>query len=97
MSYCELCECDSVDNHHHLIPRTVHGNKWFQKRYNREELSKTIGVCNPCHRMIHSIFPKEKDLGREYNTLEKLKAHPKIQGYVKWKRKGGRPTLKGLR
>ncbi len=95
--HCELCDCDVVDSHHHLIPRTVHTNKWFQKRYTREVLSKTIGVCKSCHRTIHNVVPKEKDLGRDYYTIDKLKAHPTIQGHIEWRKKGGRPTYKRLR
>jgi hypothetical protein len=31
----------------------------------------------------------EKELGRHYNTLEKLLAHPKIRAYVEWKKQRG--------
>ncbi len=34
MSICELCKRE-VDHttRHHLIPRTLHRNKWFKKNY----------------------------------------------------------------
>ena len=45
-----------------------------------------IEVCKSCHKAIHDLVPNEKELGRHYNTLEKLLAHPKIGKYVQWKR-----------
>ena len=30
---CELCGSEDVHNFHHFIPRTLHSNKWFKKRY----------------------------------------------------------------
>lgn len=35
-------------------------------------------------------LPDEKELGRSYNTKEKLLAHPEISKYVQWKREKGR-------
>ena len=81
---CELCECEEVYDFHHLIPRTNHNNKWFKKRYSLQEMQQGINVCKQCHKFIHNNI-KEKVLGREYNTLKKLKAHPKINGYLNWK------------
>lgn len=45
-----------------------------------------IEVCKGCHRAIHRTIPDKKELGREYNTLEKLLGHPGIAKYVAWKR-----------
>jgi hypothetical protein len=39
-----------------------------------------------CHDAIHDLIPDEKELGRHYNTMEKLLAHPQVAAYVKWKR-----------
>jgi len=84
---CELCRSEEADNFHHLIPRTVHSNKWFKKRFPRERMRSGIRVCKQCQRAIHDLIPDEKELGRHYNTLEKLRAHPGIARYVEWKRR----------
>lgn len=95
---CELCGSGITDSFHHLIPRTVHTNKWFKKRYTREQLSQGIDVCRSCHRAIHNIIPDAKELGREYNALEKLKAHPKIASHIEWRKKTNKlQTSKGGR
>ncbi len=92
---CELCQRDPVDNFHHFIPRTLHSNKWFKKRFTREQMARGIHVCRYCHRAIHRIVPSEKELGRHYNTIEKLLQHEKLARYVAWKRsrRGRRTTV----
>ena len=87
---CELCQCEEAYNFHHFIPRTLHSNKWFKRRYTRQEMQQGMEVCKPCHSAIHDLIPKEKELGRSYNTREKLLSHPELQGYVQWKREKGR-------
>jgi len=87
---CELCGCEESDDVHHLIPRTLHANKWFKKRYTREQMQAKLNVCQGCHRAVHRLIPREKDLGRDYNTREKLLAHEKLTRYVAWKRKRAR-------
>ena len=49
-------------------------------------MQEGMNLCKSCHKAIHDLIPKEKELGRHYNTMEKLLAHPQIAGYVKWKR-----------
>jgi len=85
---CSLCglECDRYTEHH-LIPKTVHSNKWFKKRYTREQMNKTTPVCRECHHAIHDLIPSEKDLGRKYNTIQGLKSNAKIKKYLKWKKR----------
>jgi len=84
---CSLCKSDCEKyTDHHLIPRKVHGNKWFKKRYNRGELNRKISVCESCHSTIHDLI-KEKKLGRNFNTLEKLLSNEKIIKYLEWKNK----------
>jgi len=81
---CELCGRENELTFHHLIPVCLHKNKWFKKNYTREDLAKGINVCKyNCHREIHNII-SEKELGRSFNTLEKLLRHPKIKKYVKY-------------
>ena len=87
---CELCRSAESVNFHHLIPRSVHANKWFKKRFTREQMRRGINVCRPCHHAIHDLVPDEKELGRHYHTLEKLLAHPEVARYVEWKRRRAR-------
>jgi hypothetical protein len=87
---CRLCGSEESDNFHHLIPRSVHSNKWFRKRFTREVMRQGIDVCRQCHRAIHDLVPDEKELGRHYNTLEKLLRHPEVARYVAWKRQRAR-------
>lgn len=86
---CELCGrvTKGGTNEHHLIPRTCHSNKWFKKNFPRERMAATIDVCRDCHRAIHRLEPDEKRLGREFNTIDKLLAHPQIGKFVRWVRK----------
>lgn len=72
---------------HHLIPRRCHRNKWFKQRFSREEMNRTVPLCRDCHRAVHRFVPKEKDLGRYFNTVEALMAHEKIANFVRWVRK----------
>ena len=84
---CVLCGSDRLVTFHHLIPRTCHSNKWFKKNFDSREMrERGINVCRKCHSFIHKKF-SEKYLGREFNTLEKIKEHEIIQAYVKWARK----------
>ncbi|MHC4402381.1 MAG: hypothetical protein ACYTG0_22170 [Planctomycetota bacterium] len=86
---CELCRCEEASTFHHLIPRTVHGNKWFKKRFTREQMRSGIDVCAECQKTVHKLIDDEKQMGRHYNTLEKLLTHPGVARYVEWKTKKG--------
>lgn len=90
---CELCGREMELDEHHLIPRTNHNNKWFQKRYTKEELNKVIMVCkHDCHPAIHK-FISEKELGRKYNTIELLLTNEKLLNFVNWvKKQSGRTS-----
>ena len=71
--YCELCEREvGTLTRHHLTPKARGGAK-----------GKCAMVCLSCKDMIHRLIPN-KELDREYDTLEKLLANEKIQKYVKW-------------
>lgn len=87
---CELCEVESAYNFHHLIPRTVHSNKWFKKRYTREQMRSGLNTCKACHRAIHDLVPSEKELARHYNSLEQLREHPEIANFLRWKQRSVR-------
>ncbi|MEM9325175.1 MAG: hypothetical protein AAGA85_05955 [Bacteroidota bacterium] len=43
--------------------------------------SRGIDVCRFCHQYIHKLY-SEKELGRHYNTLEKLLADEQLQQYL---------------
>ena len=62
----------SVDRHH-----------WHPKSQGGTE---TEWLHRVCHRMIHRLFD-EATLARDYNSPDKLLAHPDIIKFVKWVRK----------
>jgi len=81
---CELCERENELTFHHLIPKSQHTNKWFKKNFTREEMATGINICkHDCHKYVHKSI-NEKELGRSFNTLEKLLRHPKIKKYIKY-------------
>lgn len=81
---CALCERSVPETtRHHLIPRTLHRNKWFKKRYTRQQMEETVDLCRDCHRQIH-IFFDAKTLGRTFNSVEKLRLDEKIRVFINW-------------
>ena len=58
---------------HHLVPRSRRGKE-------------TVLVCRHCHRQIHSLF-SEKELERNFGTLEKLLAADDMQPWITWIRR----------
>jgi len=84
---CEMCGREKELTFHHFIPKTCHRNKWFKKNFTKEEMKKSgMDVCHDCHHFIHKTYP-EKELGRNFNSREKLIADPKIRKFLKWVRK----------
>ncbi len=82
---CALCEREADLTFHHLIPRTLHSNKWFKKNFTREAMREGIDVCRECHVAIHR-FISHKDLGRNFHSRDLLLAHPGVASHVKWVR-----------
>jgi hypothetical protein len=81
---CDLCKRREVDvTRHHLIPRTTHKNKKTKKETKFEDRIKTVPLCRPCHNQIHHIFT-EKELERQWNTVEHLLTHPEVIKFVTW-------------
>jgi len=83
---CELCHRSEnvVIDEHHLIPKTLHSSKWFRQKFTKEHMRNAKSLlCRDCHDSIHQ-FINEKELGRTYNTKEKLMEHEKVAGFVKW-------------
>ena len=48
--------------------------------------SPHVDLCSSCHRHVH-VTISNKELEREYNTLEALKVHPGISRFVEWVRR----------
>jgi hypothetical protein len=84
---CEMCGRERKLTFHHFIPKTCHTNKWFKKNFSREEMNKRgAALCSDCHKFIHKTYT-EKELGKNFNTFDKLMADPKILKFVKWVKK----------
>ena len=64
---CPLCKRPNLrPSDHHVIPRCRGGEE-------------TLSICSSCHGAIHKTFTN-KELERQYNTVEALMAH---EGFVK--------------
>lgn len=90
MKKCELCQFEYNDgdaNFHHLIPKSLHKNKYIVKHFKDIDLNKYgLTLCKSCHNKIHSCI-NEKELALKYNSLELLKTHKDIQIWLIWKQK----------
>ncbi|MEO5718785.1 MAG: hypothetical protein ABIR29_09465 [Chthoniobacterales bacterium] len=80
---CALCEREERLTRHHLIPRTRHHNKRNRRDFPRREVRAVVGLCRSCHTQVHQLL-SEKQLEREFNTVEKLRAHPEIAKFAAW-------------
>lgn len=80
---CPLCGREITLTFHHLIPKTLHKNKWFKKNFTKEEMNDGIDICRKCHSGIHDLYD-EKTLGKEFNTLESIENDPAIQKHCAW-------------
>jgi 5-methylcytosine-specific restriction endonuclease McrA len=80
---CAICGREETLTRHHLIPRTRHANKKNKRDFERMVVKQTIGICRPCHSQIHALLT-EKELEREWNTVEKLKSHPELIRFIGW-------------
>ena len=50
-------------------------------------MNEGINICkDDCHKQIHKLI-SEKELGKNYNTVQKLKNHPEVKKYIKWIKK----------
>lgn len=81
---CELCEREvEYLTRHHLIPRTRHKVYKRLKGFDVSILHRVVMICSPCHRNIHALLT-EREMEREFNTIEKLRSHPEVGKYVEW-------------
>ncbi len=87
MKNCGFCNRKKELTFHHYIPRTLHSNKYFKKMFDKLYM-KTHGIdlCDDCHKMVHMFFI-EKELGKYYNTKEKLFDQQKVRDFLKWVKK----------
>ncbi len=84
---CKLCNRVKWLTFHHLIPKTCHSNKWFKKNFTRKQLKENgFDVCWDCHRFIHITW-EAKELGRYFNTFEKINNDKRTKKFVKYIRK----------
>ncbi len=70
---CPLCERYILVQNltkHHLIPKSRGGRT-------------TEAICRTCHRQLHALFTN-KQLDREFNSIEALKATDEIAKYMAW-------------
>jgi hypothetical protein len=61
-------------------------NKKVKREMTTLERNTTVPLCQPCHSQLHALFT-EKELERDWNTIEKLNTHPAVQKYVAWVQK----------
>ncbi|MDQ6656174.1 MAG: hypothetical protein M3Y80_10215 [Verrucomicrobiota bacterium] len=96
---CAICRRDETLTRHHLIPRTRHHNKRNKREFERTVVRQVVGICRPCHSQIHALL-SEKELEREFNTMDKLKAHPGVAKFAEWiapKRRGFKAQVQKAR
>ncbi len=87
VSNCKLCNRVKALTSHHLIPVTVHKNKWFKKNFDRLDMkTRRLMICKDCHDYIHKIL-KPKELGRYFNTEKKLRENEKIAKFIVFAKK----------
>lgn len=86
---CELCRrrVRRVTKHH-LVPRSrIKKRKRRGQTEQSPEFEEVIALlCSPCHKMIHAVL-SEKELERDYDTINSLLAHTEIGTFVQWVRK----------
>lgn len=86
MTRCALCGRDVFETtDHHLIPRTRHSNKRNKRDFDRDAVRRVVPFCRPCHKTVHAVLT-EKELEREYNTVERLREHPEMASFIAWVR-----------
>ncbi|MDF7810440.1 HNH endonuclease [Hymenobacter sp. YC55] len=73
---CALCEREVQQlSRHHLIPREEGGRH-----------GPTADLCQPCHSSVHLLLDN-KELARQYHTIEALRGAEKLQKYLHWIRR----------
>jgi len=84
---CGFCGRLKELTFHHYIPRTLHSNKYFKKKYSIEYMKHHgIDLCDDCHRAVHDFFT-EKELGKNYNDKNKLFSDERMRKFLRWVKK----------
>lgn len=91
---CEMCQRELKLTFHHLIPKDKHPTYLGKRLPNGIEGEPTryflnsygLMICRQCHNTVHSIASNEV-LAAQFNTLQKLLAHPVIQRWVDFAKK----------
>ena len=78
-----ICRREETLTRHHLIPRTRHHNRRNKRQFDRATVKQVVGICRPCHSQIHALL-SEKELEREFNTIEKLRTQPEVTKFARW-------------
>jgi hypothetical protein len=89
---CELCGRAVGRNRltrHHLLPRAqarrMRRRKMARRELRRRDPGRTVDLCRLCHRNVHTSL-SNGDLGRGYDCLEALSAHPDVRRFTEWVR-----------
>ena len=73
---CPLCErpipANARQSMHHLIPK-LRGGKG----------GPTVLLHQICHNEIHATLT-ETELARGFSTIEALRGHPRLAGFIRW-------------
>ncbi|MEQ9693034.1 HNH endonuclease [Shimia sp. SDUM112013] len=73
---CPLCQRpippEAKQSQHHLIPKLKGGKG-----------GPTVLLHQICHNEIHATLT-EAELARAYHTIEALRAHPRLEKFLKW-------------
>ncbi len=76
---CPLCDrpipAEVKQSRHHLVPKLKGGKG-----------GPTVLLHHICHREIHATLT-EAELARDYNTITALRAHPRLEKFIRWVRK----------
>lgn len=79
---CELCGRDVRHlTEHHLVPLQLRRKKEW-----RHKFGPTIDPCATCHGKINGTWDN-KTLASNYDTIEKIRAAPELQPFLRWVRK----------
>lgn len=74
LGLCPICAREMIAgpsvNEHHWVPKSQGG-------------TAVATLHKICHRMIHELFD-EKELSRDFDTAEKLRAHPDMAAFIQW-------------
>eukprot|EP00936_MAST-01D_sp_MAST-1D-sp1_P002802 g2802.t1 len=80
---CALCGRRMPISRHHLIPRKAHRRIRKRRGLTTEQLNRTTPLCRPCHSAVHRAESNDS-LADKYNTIEALRAHPKIASFARY-------------